>query len=133
MGSGGEIFVLDMGQPVRIAYLAEQMIRLSGKQPGADVAIDYVGLRPGEKLYEELFYADEERIPTAHEKILLARHTPFDRAVVADRLRALESACDAMDDAALLALLRSLVPSFAPAASAGDARVVPFRTAKPAT
>jgi FlaA1/EpsC-like NDP-sugar epimerase len=133
MGSGGEIFVLDMGQPVRIAYLAEQMIRLSGKQPGADVAIDYVGLRPGEKLYEELFYADEERIPTAHEKILLARHTPFDRTVVAERLRALESACDAMDDAALLAELRSLVPSFATAAPAGDVKVVPFRTAKPAT
>ncbi|MGH8647661.1 MAG: polysaccharide biosynthesis protein, partial [Gammaproteobacteria bacterium] len=73
MGKGGEIFVLDMGEPVKIRYLAEQMIRLSGKRPGKDIAIVYTGLRPGEKRYEELFYENERRLPTEHEKIFLAR------------------------------------------------------------
>ena len=67
MGKGGEIFVLDMGQPVKIVYLAEQMVRLSGLILGEDINIEYVGLRPGEKLYEELFYANEEEENTGHE------------------------------------------------------------------
>lgn len=133
MGSGGEIFVLDMGQPVKISYLAEQMIRLSGKQPGTDVALEYVGLRPGEKLYEELFYRDEERMPTAHGKILLARHPPLDRAIVAGRVEALDAACATLDRERLLALLRELVPGFmpGPATSAEAERVVPLRQGQP--
>jgi FlaA1/EpsC-like NDP-sugar epimerase len=59
IGQGGEIFVLDMGEPVKIRYLAEQMIRLAGREPGRDVAIEYTGLRPGEKLFEELFYRQD--------------------------------------------------------------------------
>jgi len=135
ISSGGEIFVLDMGQPVKIGYLAEQMIRLSGKNPGTDVAVQYVGLRPGEKLYEELFYRDEERLPTAHGKILLARHPPVDGDAVAERVRRLEAACDAMDTAALFVLLRDLVPTFGAAMRAAPepAKVVSLRTQKPAT
>jgi len=75
MGQGGEIFVLDMGDPVKIKYLAEQMIQLSGKQLHADIEIVYSGLRPGEKLYEELFYTAEQQKPTMHEKIFLAKHS----------------------------------------------------------
>lgn len=75
MGRGGEIFVLDMGEPVKIKYLAEQMIQLSGKQLNADIDIVYSGLRPGEKLYEELFYNSEHQQPTMHEKIFLAKHS----------------------------------------------------------
>lgn len=71
IGEGGEIFVLDMGDPVKISYLAEQLILLSGKRPGQDIEIVYTGLRPGEKLYEELFYPDEALLPTAHPKIRL--------------------------------------------------------------
>ncbi|MCG8379009.1 MAG: polysaccharide biosynthesis protein, partial [Proteobacteria bacterium] len=75
MGDGGEIFVLDMGQPVKINYLAEQMIRLSGLVPNKDIQINYSGLRPGEKMYEELFYESEVREETSHSKILLAKHS----------------------------------------------------------
>ena len=74
MGNGGEIFVLDMGKPVKISYMAEQMIRLSGLIPGRDIKVEYSGLRPGEKMYEELFYDDEVREKTSNEKILLAKH-----------------------------------------------------------
>ena len=69
LGTGGEIFLLDMGTPIRISYLAEQMIRLSGKTPGKDIEIKFTGLRPGEKLFEELSYHDEIIRKTGHEKI----------------------------------------------------------------
>lgn len=72
-GNGGEIFVLDMGEPIKIRYLAEQMIKLSGKQPYRDIQITYTGLRPGEKLFEELFYDREKLESTSHEKILMAK------------------------------------------------------------
>ena len=75
MGKGGEIFVLDMGEPVKIKYLAEQMIMLSGKRLGEDIDILYCGLRPGEKMYEELFYGSEQQISTTHQKIFLAKHS----------------------------------------------------------
>jgi FlaA1/EpsC-like NDP-sugar epimerase len=73
IGDGGETFVLDMGEPVRISYLAEQMIRLAGREPGRDVKIEYTGLRPGEKLFEELFYDFEALSATGHPKIRVAR------------------------------------------------------------
>ena len=73
LGRGGEVFVLDMGEPVRISFLAEQLIRLAGKEPGRDVEIVYTGLRPGEKLFEELFHEDESYATTAHEKIFLSQ------------------------------------------------------------
>lgn len=73
MGNGGEIFVFDMGKPVRIADLAVNMIKLSGLEPGKDIKIEYTGLRPGEKLYEELLSSGEEIQPTHHEKIKIAK------------------------------------------------------------
>ncbi len=72
MGSGGDVYVLDMGEPVSIIYLAEQMIKLSGSKPGKDIQIIYTGLRPGEKLEEELFFSDENLRQTGHEKLLLS-------------------------------------------------------------
>ena len=86
MGQGGEIFVLDMGESVKIKYLAEQMIRLSGRRIGDDVAITYTGLRPGEKLYEELFYGSEQQHATTHEKIFLAKHSDISGKECADRI-----------------------------------------------
>jgi len=108
MGRGGEVFVLDMGQPVRIAYVAEQMIRLAGAVPGRDIRIQYTGLRPGEKLTEELFYAYEQREQTSHRKIFLARHPEIDRQTLDARLAELKAACDRCDDVAAAEMLRQL-------------------------
>ena len=78
MGQGGEIYLFDMGQPVKIVHLAEELIRLSGLQPHEDIEIIYTGLRPGEKLYEELLLAEEGTLPTHHEKICVASSSPPD-------------------------------------------------------
>jgi len=77
MGKGGEIFVLDMGEQVRIVDMAHDLIRLAGLKPD-DIEIVYTGIRPGEKLYEELYYDEEESLPTSHEKILTAYHRTFE-------------------------------------------------------
>jgi FlaA1/EpsC-like NDP-sugar epimerase len=76
MGSGGEIFIFDMGKAVRIVDLAKKMIRLAGLVPDEDIKIVYTGLRPGEKLYEELLNKEEKTLPTHHEKIKIARVIP---------------------------------------------------------
>jgi FlaA1/EpsC-like NDP-sugar epimerase/UDP-N-acetylmuramyl pentapeptide phosphotransferase/UDP-N-acetylglucosamine-1-phosphate transferase len=110
IGRGGEIFVLDMGEPVKISYLAEQLIRLAGKTPGEDVEITYTGLRPGEKLTEELFHGGEKLARTSHPKILLAACRRLEHRVVARGLAALEAACRDNDVAALLHQLSLLVP-----------------------
>src|SRR5438552_5405476 len=78
LSHGGEVFVLEMGEPVRIVELARNMIRLSGHEPEADIAIDLIGRRPGEKLHEALFNSDEQAQPTAAEKILAATKPQLD-------------------------------------------------------
>ena len=112
IGSQQAIYTLDMGDPVPIRLLAEQMIRLACKQPERDVAIVYTGLRPGEKLHETLFHADERYRPTSHPKILQAEA----REVSADRINAirlrLRDAVGRYDIEALATLLREAVPEF---------------------
>jgi len=110
MGKGGEIFVLDMGEPVRITYLAEQMIRLSGKEPGKDIEIVYTGLRPGEKLFEELFHEKEHLVGTQHEKIFLARHRQLEWETLTNKIDSIKTACERFDEAELHKLIHSLVP-----------------------
>lgn len=110
MGRDGEIFVLDMGRPVKINYLAEQMIRLSGLIPGEDIKIEYIGLRPGEKMYEELFYSNEEEEKTSHKKILLARHTQLDWERFMQQFNSLEKACADFDEDLLAKLVKEMVP-----------------------
>lgn len=112
VGNGGEVFVLDMGEPVKIAYLAEQMIRLSGKIPGQDIAIDYVGLRPGEKLYEELFHEQEPLLETGFEKLRLAKARVYDNDAWSQNILALDEACRTQQPQTILAILRRLVPEF---------------------
>ncbi|MDH4247722.1 MAG: polysaccharide biosynthesis protein [Deltaproteobacteria bacterium] len=110
LGQGGEIFVLDMGEPMKIRYLAEQMIRLSGKTPGEDIEIVYTGLRPGEKMYEELFHLSENLEPTPHEKILLAKFREVDWLELEREVAALEQGCQDFDEAALIRVIARLVP-----------------------
>lgn len=109
-GYGGEIFVLDMGEAVKISYLAEQIIRLSGKEPGKDILIEYTGLRPGEKLYEELFHESEQLASTEHEKLFKAKFRELDWAELTQTMRMLNTACIEHQEDELLILLQSLVP-----------------------
>ena len=108
----GGIYVLDMGDPVRIDYLAEQMIRLSGKEPGEDIEIQYVGLRPGEKLYEELFYEDEAKETTANDKVFRARHASADWRMVRQVVTRLEQSLDTAGDGDIKRILAELVPQY---------------------
>ena len=113
LGSGGEIYVLDMGEPVKITYLAEQLIRLSGKEPGKDIQIVYTGLRPGEKLFEELFHELEPYEQTQHEKIFLAHPRQANWENLGAVLREGELAVKRYDTAKLKAILLRLVPELA--------------------
>ncbi len=110
LGAGGEIFVLDMGKPVNISRLAEEMIRLSGKMLGRDVKIVYTGLRPGEKLHEELFHEREKLMETGHEQIRLARYREVGWDLLTNRLAELDKACAAYDTNRLGELLNWFVP-----------------------
>lgn len=111
IGKGGQILLLDMGKPVRIVDLAADMIQLSGLRVGEDIAMDFVGLRPGEKLYEELYSSDERRLPTCHPKIIVADHKPTEPEVIArtiDRLgRIAQHAPDNVVDG-----IRELLPEY---------------------
>ncbi|WP_069472746.1 polysaccharide biosynthesis protein, partial [Candidatus Marithrix sp. Canyon 246] len=110
MGQGGEIFVLDMGKPIKISYLAEQMVRLSGKIPEQDIKIIYTGLRPGEKLHEELFYTDEKLAATNHPKILLAAHRHNDIEIVMTNLRQLTEDCNDYNQQNIIKGVKQIVP-----------------------
>ena len=112
LGAGGEIFVLDMDEPVRIRYLAEQMIRLSGKIPDQDVKIVYTGLRPGEKLTEELFHVREHLTKTENEKILLARYRPVGWTRLNGEIERLSAACRVYGHEEIMASLHWFVPEY---------------------
>ncbi len=111
--SNGGIFVLDMGQPVKIVALARQMIRLAGLRPDEDIAIRYTGLRPGEKLYEELFHGREPAVPTGSPGLLMAAPRTADPAAMREALAQMEAACRVGDLATALALVGRLVPEYA--------------------
>jgi FlaA1/EpsC-like NDP-sugar epimerase len=125
MGRGGEIYVLDMGEPVKIRYLAEQMIRLSGKRPDEDIEIVYTGLRPGEKLFEQLFHAEECLSDTGHDKILLAQSRKVDWGTLAISLDRLERACNEYREDEIVRLVQELVPERGSAGTLEDRSVLP--------
>lgn len=112
--AAGRIFVLDMGEPVRVMDLARQMIRLAGLRPDTDIEISVTGLRPGEKLYEELLHGNEPELPTRAPGMTLAAPRVADHADMEMALDALENAASRRDRAALLAAIAALVPEYEP-------------------
>lgn len=116
MGKGGEIFVLEMGEPVKIVDLARNMILLSGLRPNRDVRIEFTGIRPGEKLYEELSSLDESTAATRHEKIRVYHGVEWSRSEMNQRLEGLETICRMKDTAGLVLWLKSLEPEYNPSA-----------------
>ncbi|MFZ1798534.1 MAG: nucleoside-diphosphate sugar epimerase/dehydratase [Chitinophagaceae bacterium] len=112
MGNGGEVFLFDMGEPVKIAELAEKMIRLAGHEPGKQIEIKYTGLRPGEKLYEELLIKEEEVVETHHKKILISKVQSQDYELFASRLKELMHHASKNDDAAVVKLMKQIVPEY---------------------
>lgn len=109
LAHNGELFVLDMGQPVKILDLAENMIRLSGVQ---GITVQEIGLRPGEKLFEELLVKTEELDKTDNSMIFIERDTPLSAEVIQDKLNLLQEACDTGDDQMAKETLRKVVPTF---------------------
>jgi FlaA1/EpsC-like NDP-sugar epimerase len=122
LGQGGEVFVLDMGEPVKIVDLATDLIRLSGLEVGADIEIRFTGTRPGEKLYEELFFSSENAFPTGHPKVLRARNgrLPIGLRDIVDDL--VFAAVEGLPDHEIRDRLARLVPDFSAGASASPAK-----------
>lgn len=115
LGTGDEVFILDMGQPVRIADLARDMIELSGLEVGKDIDIEFVGLRSGEKLFEELFVEGEHYERTRHEKIFIAANaSSFVPADLDQIIKLLATAASRDDKESILSGLKNLVPEFRP-------------------
>ena len=111
MAKGGEIFVLDMGQPVKIADLAKDLIRLSGFEPDVDIEIKYTGLRPGEKLYEELLMAEEGLTATKHEKIFIGKPMNIDMDELKKELEKLRFIATGSNEG-IIEFVKELVPTY---------------------
>ncbi len=111
IGKGGEIFVLDMGEPVKITDLAQDMIRLMGLKVGDDIDIVYTGLRPGEKLHEELVAREEESLKTIHEKITMVKSPPVNWPDLKEKIEKVVLCVDGNDPAKILEVLTSVIPS----------------------
>ncbi len=112
MGKGGEIFIFDMGNSVKIVELAKKMVRLSGLVPNQDIKIEFTGLRPGEKLYEELLNSLENTIPTHHEKIMIAKVIPNDYEDVSKQIEKLVELACIYQDVDVVKLMKKIVPEF---------------------
>jgi len=112
MGKGGEIFVFDMGESVKIVDLAKKMIRLSGFVPNKDISIVFTGLRPGEKLYEELLSSDENTQPTHHDKVMIAKVRDIDVEKMMYQIQHLRLAMRGGDEIEMVKALKAMIPEF---------------------
>jgi FlaA1/EpsC-like NDP-sugar epimerase len=113
-GQGGEIFVLDMGKPIKIVDLARQLIELSGLKPDVDIEIQFVGLRPGEKLFEELSHTSEDCVATNHPKIMRFISRPLALRQVQEQLRQMTQGMDEVAPEDLKMRLQKIVPEYTP-------------------
>jgi len=114
MGEGGEIFILDMGTPVKIVDMARDLIRLSGFEPDMDIHVEYIGLRPGEKLHEELMTEGEGIVPTSHEKIMVLRGGSCDQIALNGAIDKLAGLAYEQDVKGIIAKLQEMVPEYSP-------------------
>ena len=112
LGEGSDVFIFDMGEPVKIADLATRMIRLSGLRPGIDIQIEYIGLRPGEKIREELLYNKEETIPTKNKKIFRAKTIELDYEDFKRKADQLIAIANTGDKRATVAQMKTVVTDF---------------------
>ena len=115
VAQGGEIFVLDMGAPVKIYDMAEKLIRLSGLEPNVDIQIKITGLRPGEKLYEEILMAEEGLTETKHNKIHIAKPSDFDMEMMEKKLEELKNLLETksnVDKYEIKRVMEQLVPTY---------------------
>jgi FlaA1/EpsC-like NDP-sugar epimerase len=112
MGKGGEIFIFDMGEPVKIIDLAKKMIQLSGLQLDKDIKIEISGLRPGEKLYEELLANEENTIKTHHAKILIAKVREYEFEDASKEIETLISLFDKQNNNAIVSKMKQIVPEY---------------------
>jgi FlaA1/EpsC-like NDP-sugar epimerase len=112
LGSGGELFILDMGEQIRIIDLANDLITLAGLRPGIDIEIECIGLRPGEKMYEELWLNKEEDAATKHDKIFIAHPYSFDIRKLNRTIRKLQAHAQSFDDTKIIEKIREIVPAF---------------------
>lgn len=112
MGAGGEIFIFDMGESVKILDVAKKMIKLSGLTLGKDIQISFTGLRPGEKLYEELLATTENTVPTHHQKIMIAKVRSYDYDQISQQLVHLRQVLNLGDENRIVTKLKELVPEF---------------------
>jgi FlaA1/EpsC-like NDP-sugar epimerase len=125
LGQGGEVFLLDMGEPIRIVDLARDLISLSGLEEGRDIDIKFTGMRPGEKLFEELFVPGEEYKRTRHEKIFIAANaSSFVPVGLDSHIKALEESATMNDRDAIVRNLQSLIPEYTPQPLPGDSTPV---------
>jgi FlaA1/EpsC-like NDP-sugar epimerase len=115
LGRGGEVFMLDMGEPIKIQSLARDLIELSGLEVGRDIDIVYTGMRPGEKLFEEIRIAGENYAPTKHEKVFVVNNaSSFVPPYLGRAVESLRVSADRNDTPAILAAFRDLVPEYQP-------------------
>ena len=112
MGNGGEIYVFDMGKPVRVMDVALNLIKLSGLEPYKDIQIKYVGLRPGEKLFEELFAEDEPMIPTHHPKISIAQVAENDCEIISTAIESILGSLNKMSKTMIIEKMQEIVPGY---------------------
>ncbi len=114
MGNGGEIFLLEMGEPINIDNMARDLIRFSGFEPDGDIKIEYTGLRPGEKLYEELMTDIEDVVPTGHKKIMVLNTSCLNPEVLNGKLSLLKEKAKDRDGAGIRSLMKEMIPEYRP-------------------
>ena len=123
MAKSGELFVLDMGRPVKILSLAENMIRLSGMEPYKDIDIKEIGLRPGEKLYEELLIKTETLSKTDNKMIFIEKDEPLQRSEIESKLEILHNSLETEDDNVIRETMKKVVPTFHSPESVNEAAI----------